>query len=208
LGMLYELFGEAMFEQELPIFEAFSQGELALLRQMLARGVNCPPSSGVGRLFDGAAALLGLRLRSSFEGQAAMALEWRAVDGVKDHYPFELLQGSPAIVDWRPMLDALLQDMEKGQDIALMAAKFHNTLAEMICRTAEEFSMQKVVLSGGVFQNVRLLTEAAARLEQRGFRPYWHQRIPPNDGGIAAGQLIFYEMLQQKEAVDVPGHTG
>ncbi|MDZ7316318.1 MAG: carbamoyltransferase HypF [candidate division KSB1 bacterium] len=200
LGMLYELFGEAMFEQDLPIFEAFSRGELALLRQMLARGVNCPRSSGVGRLFDGAAALLGLRLRSSFEGQAAMALEWRAAEGINDHYPFELLPGSPAIVDWRPMLDALLQDMENGQVVALTAAKFHNTLAEIICRAAEQFSMEKVVLSGGVFQNVRLLTEAAERLERRGFRPYWHQRIPPNDGGIAAGQLILFEMLQKKES--------
>ncbi len=186
LGLLFEMEGERAFERPLRLWKAFSGRELDLLRQMLVKGVNSPRTCSVGRLFDAVAALLGVRMISSYEGQAAMMLEWSARKRETAVYPFALrAQGSLLVVDWQEMIEELLREGD-----CRAAAKFHNTLAEIICTVAERFSMEKVVLSGGCFQNVRLLETTLARLKERGFRPYWHQRIPPNDGGISVGQLL------------------
>jgi len=100
----------------------------------------------------------------------------------------EIPQKEPLIIDWAPVFRALLEEIRAGAPLGAMAAKWHNTLVEMMVRMASIIGEERVVLSGGCFQN-RILTETAVnRLRQAGFRPYWHQRIPPNDGGIALGQ--------------------
>ena len=94
------------------------------------------------------------------------------------------------VVDWRPMVKDILADVKRHLPVGLISAKFHNTLAEIIIAVAQRVGQPQVALSGGCFQNRYLTVRTAARLEQEGFRPYWHQRIPPNDGGIALGQIV------------------
>jgi hydrogenase maturation protein HypF len=218
MGLLYELFGDRLFTSPLPLtpsregrgntmalppgggglgggetLRAFSPAELVVLRRMLAQGVNAPVTSSMGRLFDAVASIVGLRQTVRFEGQAAMELEF-ALHGVEteEAYPFEVAErnGQPAVVDWGPMICAILVDGECGLPAGMISAKFHNALAEMIVTVAGRVEEERVVLSGGCFQNRYLTERAVRRLRAEGFRPYWHQRVPPNDGGIALGQVM------------------
>ncbi len=191
LGLLFEMWGGRAFEQEqVASVRSFSATERKLLRQMLEKGVNAPVTSSAGRLFGAVASLLGLRQHVSFEGQAAMDLEFAVRPGVEDSYPFTIGDGSPRVVDWQPMIESLLKDIERGRPVEELAAVFHNTLAEMVVAVAERVCTGKVVLTGGCFQNRYLTERCVERLLQSGFQPYWHQRVPPNDGGIALGQIM------------------
>ena len=157
---------------------------------MLAQGLNCPLSSGMGRLFDGAAALLGIRTLASYEGQGAVLLEAAAAEGEEGTYPFEL-DGEPLHFDWRPMIRAMCED---PADTARKAAKFMNTLLRMAAETVQ-FASRKtgvtdVVLSGGSFQNMYLMRRLPGLLRARGLNVYHHSRVSCNDEGIALGQLM------------------
>ncbi|AFZ18829.1 carbamoyltransferase HypF [Allocoleopsis franciscana] len=194
LGLLYECFGNRAFEMvELAPLQAFSPQELKVLQTMLQRGLNTPKTSSAGRLFDAIAALLGLCQQASFEGQAAMQLEF-APNGFKTNetYPYELLcpVDSPMILDYSPMLNAILDDIHEQISQEIVAAKFHNTLIEGMVAIAKRVGVEQIVLTGGCFQNCYLLECAIARLNREGFSIYWHHRIPTNDGGIAAGQIM------------------
>jgi hydrogenase maturation protein HypF len=199
------MYGDSLFEQgDAAVLRAFSGSELTVLHRMLANAVNAPLTSSAGRLFDAVAAIVGLRPKASFEGQAAMELEFAAQgDRGIEFYPFVLdppgdETGSEfTTVDWEPAIAALIRDMQNGTDAATVAARFHRGLAEMIVAVARRIGIPRVALSGGCFQN-RFLTELTIRrLEAEGFRPYWHQRIPPNDGGIALGQIVAALRLRQ-----------
>jgi hydrogenase maturation protein HypF len=191
LGLLFACDEKADWDLiDLAPLGEFSAAELSLLRQMLAKGVQSPVTSSAGRLFDAVAALLGIRQRVQFEGQAAMELEFAVRPGVETHYPFELHAGEPAIIDWQPMIAQIIDEIAHHEDVAIMAAKFHNTLAEMIVAVARHIGENKVALTGGCFQNRYLLERTIQRLAETGFRPYWHQRVPTNDGGIALGQVM------------------
>ncbi|MCE0499378.1 MAG: carbamoyltransferase HypF [Methylacidiphilales bacterium] len=191
LGLLFAMQGGRLFESgdAVPLRD-FSRAELTLIRQMLEKGFQSPVTSSAGRLFDAVAALIGLRQRVHFEGQAAMELEFAVEPGVEASYDFRLGAGEPAVIDWQPMIEEILEDIKRGQSAGLMAAKFHNTLAEIIVAVARQVGEEKVVLTGGCFQNRRLIERSVERLIDSGFRPYWHQRVPPNDGGISLGQVM------------------
>jgi hydrogenase maturation protein HypF len=94
------------------------------------------------------------------------------------------------IVDWEPLIRAVVQDVRNAIPLARISKKFHNTLVEVIVEVARRVAEERVVLTGGCFQNRILVESAVRRLLAEGFRPYWHQRIPPNDGGIALGQIV------------------
>jgi hydrogenase maturation protein HypF len=175
----------------------FSRRELALIGRMLARGLNSPLTSSAGRLFDAVASLLDLRQTAGFEGQAAMELEF-AVQTMPEAapYPFLVTEASPSVVDWQPMIEAVLADLGAKVPAGNIAARFHATLAEMIVAVARRVGEPKVVLTGGCFQNRHLIEQTIQRLEDAGFRPYWHQRVPPNDGGIALGQVMAARMQE------------
>jgi hydrogenase maturation protein HypF len=191
LGVLYQMLGESVFlRQDLLPIRNFTEDELGVLRQMLGKGVQSPVTSSAGRLFDAVASLVGLRQRVSFEGQAAMELELSLSEGIDGRYPLELEGQAPFIVNWEPMISQILQDVHQGQTIGLISAKFHNTLAEGVVQAARKVGEPKVVLTGGCFQNRYLTERTVHRLREEGFRPYWHQRVPPNDGGIALGQVL------------------
>jgi len=194
LGLLYEIFGEQLWEHH-DLLGAFDRIELSLLRQMLEKNVNAPLTSSAGRLFDAIAGLIGLRSRTSFEGQAAMELEFAVQPGVEDAYSFALLDGSPLVLDWQPAILGIIDDLRIGATRNIITAKFHNTLTEMIMALARKVGQSKVVLTGGCFQNRYLTERTIDRLSAEGFRPYWHQRIPPNDGGISLGQIFAATMF-------------
>jgi len=191
LGILYEIWGENMIsDRRLAPIASFSDGELAVMRQMLTKGFNAPLTSSAGRLFDAVASILGLRQRVTFEGQAAMELEYAIHADIDDLYPFEIIDGSPSIVDWGPMIPEILLDLQKGDSVGIISAKFHNTLTEIIVAVARKIGEPRILLTGGCFQNRFLIERSVRRLSEAGFQPYWHQRVPPNDGGIALGQVI------------------
>lgn len=198
LGLLYALWGDEAFEMtHLAPIQAFSTSELRLLRSMLHQTLNSPITSSAGRLFDAIAALLGLHQQTQFEGQAAMALEF-AMAEVKTEaaYPVGMLEtatvkpATPLVIDWAGMVQDMVQEIAAGGAIAPLAAKVHNTLVETIVVVAQRLGEERVVLTGGCWQNKYLTERTIQRLTQEGFRPYWHQHIPPNDGGISVGQLV------------------
>ncbi len=191
LALLYEIFGAAAVRRrEIPAVAAFSDSELPVIARMLEHGVNSPVTTSVGRLFDAVASLTGLRHRTSFEGQAAMELEFAIDPEAGDSaLPFVLRKsGDLLIVDWEPLVLEILQARQGGATIGTLARSFHNTLAEAVVAVALRIAQPRVVLTGGCFQNKYLTERVVRRLEAEGFRPYWHQRVPPNDGGIALGQ--------------------
>ena len=218
LGLLYEVLGSEVFErEELAPVAAFCTKELAALKTMLAKKLNSPVTTSAGRLFDAVASLITLRQQIRFEGQAAMELEF-ALDGVETDEAYELPivdcqlpiekqvsivnkstirnPQSAIVLDWSPMMEAILVDAKNGVSAGIISAKFHNALAEGIVAVARRAGPERVVLSGGCFQNHYLTERTVRRLQAEGFRPYWHQRVPPNDGGIALGQVV--AALRQK----------
>jgi hydrogenase maturation protein HypF len=163
--------------------------------QMIERGFNAPMTSSAGRLFDAAAVLAGVRNRATFEGQSAMELEWHAdAMGATDAYPFEVVkEGDRLVVDTRPLIRAIVEDRRASVPAAVIARCLHSTIAAAIVATClrirETTGIEAVVLSGGVFQNRILSEETAERLVAASFQVYRHERVPPNDGGLALGQL-------------------
>lgn len=171
--------------------KAFTPQEWSIFKQMLSRSMNSPLTSSAGRLFDGVAALIGLRYRLSFEGQAAMELEFAIEkDKTDECYSFSLVGEKPIDIDWTEMVKEILQDVETGRSIGLISAKFHNTLSEIIVSIARRIGEEKIALSGGCFQNRYLTERTISRLQESGFYPYWHRLVPPNDGGICLGQIL------------------
>ena len=191
LGVLYEMGGLKALEQtDLAPIRDFEESELAVIRQMLTKDLQSPATSSAGRLFDAVAALTGIRQMSTFEGQSAMELEFAVHTCVSESYDFEIKSTAPSIIDWRPMLEQIVGEVRGGVEAGVIAAKFHNTLVEIIVLTAQHVGETRVVLSGGCFQNRYLTERTVQRLLESGFRPYWHQRVPTNDGGISLGQLV------------------
>jgi len=174
-SLLWEVFGPEAIPDSRP---------RPILVRMLERNINAPLTSSVGRLFDAVASLSGVAQESRFEGQAAMLLE-RQIDGLRTDECYPLKDG-----DWAPLIEAVQSDVRSQAPPALISARFHNALANWILKVAERAGLEQIVLSGGCFQNSYLLERAARLLESRGFRVYTHQRVPPNDGGIALGQAV------------------
>lgn len=191
IGMLYELFGDRLFEQkQLPALNACSPGELDLIKQMLRKDFNAPVTTSIGRVFDAISSLIGIRQHVNYEGQAAMELEFIAMRAVNtEQYAFSIEKTETMLViDWKGMIEEILSDYKNQISPPVIAKKFHNTLSEMIIGIARQQGQARVVLSGGCFQNRYLTERTVQRLEQEGFKPYWQQRVPPNDGGISLGQ--------------------
>jgi hydrogenase maturation protein HypF len=194
---------------------------LASVERMIVRRFNAPLTTSAGRLFDAVAALVGVQPRVSYEGQAAIELEWLA-SGIAPEgiYSFEMQktpEGDPPaetlVVDLRPMIVEVARDVRRRVAPPLIGRRFHSTMVEVIARVCGRLraksGLDAVVLSGGVFLNALLTAEAAARLASDGFRVYRHRRVPPNDGGLSLGQLAVAAAWATIEGVaDVPGNPG
>ena len=176
--------------------EPFSRetGYETVLR-MLATGTNSPLSSGMGRLFDGVCAILGIRRRASYEGQGAVLLEAAADTRETGEYPFSFYDAQGILtLDWRDMIRALVSD---GAGAGVRAARFMNTLisaaAEQLRRVSKETGLGRVVLSGGVFQNMYIMNRLPERLRRMGLEVYTHSRVSCSDEGLSLGQLMILE---------------
>ncbi|NLX97306.1 MAG: carbamoyltransferase HypF [Rhodopirellula sp.] len=205
LGLLFEIFGE---DARRWATRWFAPAELNTLLRILDRRIHCPRTSSMGRLFDAVAAICGLTPVVSFEGEAAMALEFAAeeVTGLPPdragherlpHYPLgdtredrQPFPDSPIAVDWEPMLRAILADCQAGAPIGQISSRFHATLAEFAVAAARRWGGRQIVLTGGCFQNAVLADEVCRRLVEEGFEVFTHHQVPPGDGGIALGQLM------------------
>ncbi len=191
LGVLWERFGAAAFERDDATLRAFDTGERRVLARALESGRLGPATSSAGRLFDAAASLLDVRHVCSFEAQAALELESLAAhDPEARAYPMRL---RGRCLDWGPLLDAMLRDRDAGVPVGVIATRFHRGLAcgivEASLGAAARTGIRRVVLTGGCFQNALLSESTADGLEDAGLEPLLHERIPPNDGGLAVGQL-------------------
>ncbi len=181
------------------VLNGIDEKKLVFIKQMVRKGVNAPLTSSMGRLFDGVAAILGVRHVVSYHAQAAILLEQLAIkSNDRSSYPFS---HSEKTLDWRETVEAICS--EKGKEPAeVVARRFHNTIAEMVVSTVKkigkETGCKRVALSGGVFQN-RLLTEMVVeKLRDSDFIPLIHQIVPPNDGGISLGQAVFGGLIEEE----------
>ncbi|MGO9481690.1 MAG: carbamoyltransferase HypF [Candidatus Kryptoniota bacterium] len=214
LGLLYEIFGSGLFQmKDIEPVKAFKPEALSILKKMLEISLNSPLTTSAGRLFDAVSSIVGLRQLVNFEGQGAMEMEF-ALEKIEsdETYDFDIVENDrqktdgrsyyePAfIINWEPMVKEILLDKSHGASTGLISAKFHNTLVEMIVDIAERSGQERIVISGGCFQNKYLTERTVCRLTEKGFKPYWHQRVPPNDGGISLGQLfVVLNRIQSRE---------
>ena len=196
IAYLHDFYGPGLFELGLPCFGEIAAREQKLFLTMLARGINSPLTSSCGRLFDAVAALVGVRARNAYEGQAAIELEALAERGASTwEYPRAIFtEDGRCVVDFRLTIGAILRDIAAGEPVADMARRFHDTLAATVADVCGKISLEsgveRVVLSGGSFQN-KLLTERVHNLlTAEGLQVFTHRLVPPNDGGLALGQAV------------------
>ena len=195
LGLLHEITGgDTARLGPLAARLGFGEAETRILLPALARGLRAPATTSVGRLFDGLAALLGLRRLCTFEGQAAMEVEFAADAGSQEEDGLILPitasgRDNPLQIDWQPVVEAALE-AAPGMSPGQLAARFHRALARSAADVAGRIGIEAVALSGGCFQNVRLLDLTRQALERTGHKVLCHRNLPPNDGGISAGQAL------------------
>jgi len=180
------------------------------LTRQLERRINTPLTSSMGRLFDAAAALAGVRQIVNYEAQAAIEFEALVEESETGEYPFDV---DATVIRLKPGIQALLSDVLAGTNVALIAARFHNGLARMILsalgRLRAETGVSVVVLSGGVWQNITLLRRTLSLLRDADFRVYIHREVPANDGGLALGQAaIAAARLREGYVPGSPGSIG
>jgi hydrogenase maturation protein HypF len=177
--------------RDLPPVAACPADERAALARQLETGFGCAPTSSMGRLFDAVAALVGVRQVVAYEAQAAIELEGlsRGVECGSCTYAFRLGSG---VIDPAPVLQAVVRDQRAGIAPGVIGARFHRAVADLIVEVAaaDRESCHMVALSGGVFQNALLLELTLKGLRDRGIPAITHRAVPPNDGGIALGQLL------------------
>jgi hydrogenase maturation protein HypF len=194
VSYLIRAFGDQFQSLDLPVLNEIENEKLAIITQMIAKGVNVPLTSSLGRLFDGVASIAGIRNRVNFEGQAAMELEMAAADSSDSLYDGQWVSDNGYKILVGPIIRDIVCDIQKGIPLAQISANFHNTLTRIfvdICRhIRQERDLERVVLSGGCFQNATLLTGMIQDLQRQRFEVFAHEKVPTNDGGISLGQAV------------------
>jgi hydrogenase maturation protein HypF len=194
------------WEGELAPIGVFGPGELDTLRQQLERRVNTPQTSSMGRLFDAASSLAGVRQRVNYEGQAAIEFEALADPAENGAYPFDVADSEICV---GAALHQMLGDIRQRVPTTTISARFHNGIAAAVAESVDlirkETGLAAVVLSGGVWQNITLLRRTLSLLVARDFQVYIHHEVPANDGGLSLGQAAI--AASRMRASDVPGST-
>lgn len=189
LSYLLHFFGENFIKENADLFIDIDQNEINLVTSMIEKDINCPLSSSAGRLFDAVSALLGACKNATYHAEAPMRLEALAENKETDFYGYEINE----VVSFKRTFENMISDLKLGIDKSIISSRFHNTIVELIVEMAkkvkEEKGLNKVVLSGGTFQNRIILEKAENKLEFNGFNVFTQSEIPSNDGGIALGQL-------------------
>ena len=194
LAYLQHTYGDAAEELDLPFMSVLEDRAKAIVFQMAARGINAPLTSSLGRLFDGVAALVGLRQTVAYEGQAAIELEMMADGNYQSAYDFEWQNGPVKVIALTPVIRGIVADVLQGMPAFIISRRFHQTIidlfAALCAEIAHEQKLNRVVLSGGCFQNIFLLEGLTRALQDRRLIVYAHQLMPTNDGGLALGQAM------------------
>jgi len=195
LAYLRAAFGSDTFSLPLPLFQDIPARRIALVETMLERNVQIVKTSSCGRLFDAVASILGLRHETTYEGQAAIELEAAASEiDAPEGYPFALCGSDPFQYDMRPAIEAIVHDFVALKPVPLIGARFHQTMADVVVdaclRIRQSEGLNRVCLSGGSFQNARLLKQSMKGLRQSAFEVFVHHRVPANDGGLSLGQAV------------------
>ncbi len=184
-------------DMNLPLFKQVDKGEIEIIRSQVEKRINTPLTSSCGRLFDAVSALSGVRGIIEYEAQAAIDLEMLAYDaaGETGRYPFSIVEhDGTSIIKIHDLFTAIINNLHDHTPRAVIAARFHNTVAQMIMEMCQVISdktgIKKAALSGGVFQNRLLLRKTIPLLESAGFEVYTHRQVPCNDGGISLGQVV------------------
>ena len=194
LAYLQHVYGDAAGELDLPFLSILEDKAKAIVLQMAAKGINAPLTSSLGRLFDGVAAMVGLRQTVAYEGQAAIELEMMADGKYQSAYDFEWQNGPVKVIALTPVIRGIVEDVLQGMPAFIISRRFHQTIidlfAALCAEIAYEQKLTRVVLSGGCFQNMLLLGSLTRALQDRRLTVFAHQQVPTNDGGIALGQAV------------------
>jgi hydrogenase maturation protein HypF len=180
------------------------RGDVEVVAEMIKRGVNCMPSSGLGRLFDAVSSLLGVCSHNEYEAQAAIELEYLADPNTTEAYDFIAEKGSDGFltISAKYVIAEIMADMERNIPAAVISAKFHNALADMLETTALKLagshSCKTIALAGGVFQNRYILEKLTSRLKAKGLGVYYNEKLPVNDGSISFGQAVVADALYSR----------
>jgi hydrogenase maturation protein HypF len=196
---LLDAFGDRAMDLELGWLKRRDPQKCRVLKRMIERRVNSPRTSSMGRLFDAVSSLLSVRDTVNYEGQAAIELEMAADAEGKEEYPFKIQEKEqPMVLDPAEMVREVVQDLIRGLSPSLISGKFHRSIARIVVETCRRIrldsGLNRVVLSGGVFQNTLLLELVFHGLKQAGFEVYTHHLVPTNDGGISLGQAVIAHM--------------
>ena len=195
VSYLYEAFGDGVADLDLPVTAAVAPEKIRTAVQMIKGGINSPRTSSLGRLFDGVAAIVGLRTHVHYEGQAAMALETATgeLNGNGYEFGWETVEGTCRI-PVKSIIRGVVKDVRKGKSVEWIGARFHDTLIRLFTELCQQIrrdtGLKRVALSGGSFQNDLLLTGLIRELEGRLFTVFTHQKVPANDGGLSLGQAV------------------
>jgi len=197
VSYLYHTFGDGFRDIEIPFVEnlALKQDKVKILLRMIEKGLNSPLTSAVGRLFDAVSALCEVRLSVNYEAQAAMEFQMIADENEQGSYGFDIFDDSrPWRISFKPGISEIVKDIRNGTPVSRISGKFHNAISNIICSVADkirnETGINKVVLSGGVFQNALLTVKTILNLREANFEVYTHSKVPPNDGGLSLGQAV------------------
>jgi hydrogenase maturation protein HypF len=193
---IYSYLGDSFDYKSVPLFKLIDDQKLLLVKEMILKKINSPVTSGAGRLFDAVSAILGLCSTATFDSEAPMRLESAIDCETNDYYPF---RAAKTIV-FADTIKAILEDLP-GQKISVISAKFHNTVAQVILEVSRQIrkdtSLNKVILSGGVFQNKYLLEKSSYLLTRNRFKVFTNHLVPANDGGISLGQLVIASKIRR-----------
>jgi hydrogenase maturation protein HypF len=188
----------------LPPVQAAGPTELDIIARQLERGLNAVPTSSMGRLFDAVAAISGVRETVTYEAQAAIELEMLVDQAERGGYEWQVTHAADGSLEIEagPVIRAVVADLEAGIAPAIIAARFHNSVAALVARVCrklrDETGIAQIALSGGVWQNTTLLAKTLQLLRQDGFTVYTHQIVPPNDGGLSLGQAVIASLINEE----------
>ena len=201
MAMVYlsEAFGDEVSSLKIDLIKRIDSQKWGILKKAIQKKIHTPWTSSMGRLFDAVSSLLSIRDEVHYEGQAAIELEMIADRGVKEDYAFTVHQDeTPMVINPADMIRGIVRDLTDGTPVARISGKFHRTVAHLIVETCEMIqskeTLNRVVLSGGVFQNIFLLSLVVEGLQRSGFEVYTHHLVPTNDGGISLGQAVIAHM--------------
>jgi hydrogenase maturation protein HypF len=192
-------FGDEATKLRINLMKRIDFQKWDILKKAIEKKINTPWTSSMGRLFDATSSLLSIRDEVHYEGQAAIELEMIADHGAKEEYPFHIYKDEkPMVIDLTEMIRGIVCNLIDGISSSKISGKFHRTIARLIIETCEKIrsreKLNQVVLSGGVFQNIFLLSLITEGLKRSGFNVYTHHLVPTNDGGISLGQAVICQM--------------